>query len=703
MRTFTNAANYLEVNTTFTTSSVGCIVLYYRPNYTVYNNNAVPYSLLEFRNTATNDLLTFYKLPPSNDGGPLPWPEHLWVGCAPGTPPAANVDWRVLVNSKLDFESAPLLRTDDPAWWQYTWDAPNGCSWLFKNGLCIGGLLGRPGYHIPFTPHTYDRLRIGGDGGYTANGDIGEFAIFNYHLDDTQRENMMLTGIAGVSPGPTHWWKILGTTSPEPAEVGGSPLTVIGSPPQASFAHPTFRSVPPQIVAADKPAIGTPINPAHPLATDLIWALPFNEGSGMPKENVSGVTGTLDPDSASAPAPGGGGLGSLFWEADGSLHFTDNDAIRWEDVTVFDGLESMTICMYLTMDLYTWNSGSDFAFPNNGNPMLFGKQFSSGYSTGAQSQSVFMISLNHDDETEGSNGGHLGSPFPHLGHGSGGRWGFWTLSGQGEGPVSGGGFPSMQGIDTWTSWRTTWMPWTTRYRQIFLIYDVNAPAGERWIMRVNGRREFPGDLSIDSPLPLPTTDAPVVLGAMQVSPFGVAGGYHGKFQYIYAWAGIKPDVWQELLDSPYAMYEGSAPPNFDITAAPGAYTLDGHSAVFTLGGAPIEPEFSTEQLYATDRKALLTTLEAWNMMTKQGLTDQQVANCERVEDLYALFSTLFRHSEHYRLSFRTREMLRRGEVLGILTDEMIDGASTVAEVHAALVALRGENDRDIFSAQYQGT
>ena len=549
------------MNHTFTLAPVGCVLFYFRPNWTDYNLTF--HSLFEFSNAA-GDVLHFWKSHPVNDGTALPWPEYIFAGIMP----AGGGDWRVVIDTRVAVnEDSKIFRAVEGAWWQVTWDATNGEAWLFKNGANVGGMYGLASLHVPFTVPVFSKLRIGGDGtAYTANGDIGEFAIFDYHLSDQQREDMLLTGIAGASPAPTFWIKILGDESPEPAEIGPD-MTVVGAPPKASFAHPTFRSVPPVITPAIKPAVGTPINAEHPLSEDLIWAIPFNEGTGLPRESVSGVTATLE--STGIPGPG-----SVFvWEPDGSFHFINSaitDALRWDDVTVFDGLRAFTLCFSMTLDLYTWASGDQFAFPNVGYPMIFGKQFCAGYSAGEDSKSVFAFTLNHDDEVEATN--HHLPAGSHLGKGSGGRWGFWSMTGKGEGPPNEGGFPELEGIDTLIQWRTSWFPWTDRFRQMFFIYDVDAPPGETWQFRVNGHRHYPGNVVLDAPQPLETTDAPFVVGAMNVSPFPLSGGIHGRFQYIYIWQGAKPDAWEALLDDPFAMYRF------------GSITMEVEPGVFTLGG-----------------------------------------------------------------------------------------------------------------------
>lgn len=449
-----------------------------------------------------------------------------------------------------------MFREVEDAWWQYTWDAPNGCTWLFKNGACVGGMNnGRPGYHVPFTAPTFTNLKIGRDNpGNGANGDIGEFALFDYHLSDVQRENMRQTGIAGISPPPQFWAKILGNENPEPAEIGPD-LTVIGTPPQAAFPHPVFRDVPAQITAAMKPSTAAQIHPTQPLADGLIWAMPLNEGAGLPREHVSGVLPTLN---TSTP----GGFPAFVWEGDGSLHFNPAyvDAMRWDGTTVFDGLRSFTVCFNMKIDLFVSASGSQFAFPNLNAPMMFGKQYCMGYSQGEASQSVFAFTLNHDDETENANhhtalSGAYPQPGDHLGKRQGGRWGFWSWTGRGTGPPqSGGSFPSLEGIDTWYSWRTSWLPWDTQFRQMFLVYDTDAPVGSRWTLRINGKKEYAGDIMLDNPQPLETTSAPVVFGATNVAPFPLGGQMLGSFQYIYVWNTAKPDAWQTLLDDPYALF-----------------------------------------------------------------------------------------------------------------------------------------------------
>jgi hypothetical protein len=296
----------------------------------------------------------------------------------------------------------------------------------------------------------------------------------------------------------------------------------------------------------------------------------FNEGAGLPKEHVSGVTPILN--TSNAPGP------NFTWEADGSLHLAPHvvDALRWEGVEVFDGLTSVTFCFNMKIDLFASASGPNFAFPNSNNPMMFGKEYTSAYFAGEASQSSFGFFLNHDDEAETTNGAHTGIPFPHLGKGSGGRWGFWSLSGKGEGPGGPGpsGFPTSEGIDTFYVWRGTWLPWDTTFRQMLFIYDVDAPPAERWKLWINGRREFPADVFIDVPQPLPATVAPVVFGAINVAPYPLGGQMLGSWQYLYVWEGARPEVAEALLDDPYAMYRAT-------------YVLEPEAGIFGMAGQDV--------------------------------------------------------------------------------------------------------------------
>jgi hypothetical protein len=69
-------------------------------------------------------------------------------------------------------------------------------------------------------------------------GRMAEPAIWGLLLSQTDATNLAINKHAPglVQPGSlVHWWKLLGTTSPEPAEVGGVALTVNGA---TQTAHP---------------------------------------------------------------------------------------------------------------------------------------------------------------------------------------------------------------------------------------------------------------------------------------------------------------------------------------------------------------------------------------------------------------------------------------------------------------------------------
>ena len=140
----------------------------------------------------------------------------------------------------------------------------------------------------------------------------------------------------------------------------------------------------------------------------------------------------------------------------------------------------------------------------------------------------------------------------------------------------------------------------------------------------------------------------------------------------------------------------------DITADAGAYTLSGQDATFTFGTAP-EPGPAPD-VYAPDYVTIRTTIEAWNLMAKGGLTDQQVADANTIEGIITLMDTLWSHSEYQRLRRRTRLVLERARQMGILTDADIVDATSVTDIRALLVARYGRpDDGDIYSAAFQGT
>jgi hypothetical protein len=109
------------------------------------------------------------------------------------------------------------------------------------------------------------------------------------------------------------------------------------------------------------------------------------------------------------------------------------------------------------------------------------------------------------------------------------------------------------------------------------------------------------------------------------------------------------------------------------------------------------------RLHIVDMIQVRATLEAWNMLVANGLSDTMVANSDSVEDIELEARLLVGHIEYERLLVRSRLMLRRAEEMGVLTDADIAGALTTAEITAILTALNGEADGDIYSAFFQGT
>lgn len=116
---------------------------------------------------------------------------------------------------------------------------------------------------------------------------------------------------------------------------------------------------------------------------------------------------------------------------------------------------------------------------------------------------------------------------------------------------------------------------------------------------------------------------------------------------------------------------------------------------------PVEDVDTT--IHEVDEIEIRVTLEAWNLMVLNGLSDAIVANASTVEEIDAAVVFFMGHVEYVRLVERVRLILRRAEQLGILTDEDIDAATTTQEITNLLTALNGEADRDIYSAFFQGT
>lgn len=73
-------------------------------------------------------------------------------------------------------------------------------------------------------------------------GSYAEYAVWdNYEFDSTDLTNFA-AGYAPILIAPAklvNWWKLLGTTDPEPDLIGSCPLTLAGTAPMTSGTHPS--------------------------------------------------------------------------------------------------------------------------------------------------------------------------------------------------------------------------------------------------------------------------------------------------------------------------------------------------------------------------------------------------------------------------------------------------------------------------------
>lgn len=356
-RTFNSTSSYLELVQPFPMPLKGTILVWFKPTWA--SRDGIWHSIYQFEHPELP--VIFWKTNALYATNPPGISQFFWNGFRHWSD--TNLDWAVLENARTGFtEHSDLFNPGEGALWQYSWDLEYGDSWAGKNGIIFGGLYGRGGFHRPnLTPPTISKIRIGSDGQGAANGDIAEFAVFNYQLSDEQRMDAMFTGIEGITPPPIYYNKILGNESPEPAVIG-PPMTVVGSCPKAP--HPNGfnplgnRPVPANIVLTDKPPLTARPRPEHPLTEGLIWAMPFNQEAGAPRETVSNRL----PTAIEKPP----GYPDWFWEADGALHMKNLNIARWDNFTSFDALESFTLCMLTTFDLFISPSGPTFPFPNGG-------------------------------------------------------------------------------------------------------------------------------------------------------------------------------------------------------------------------------------------------------------------------------------------------------------------------------------------------
>jgi len=261
-----------------------------------------------------------------------------------------------------------------------------------------------------------------------------------------------------------------------------------------------------------KPSPAATIDPLHYLAADLLVAWNFSEDPNLPRERVADAA----PDTVL-------GADSMMWAGDGAYHFAGSGALEYPS-TLFDGLTAFTICGLVTIDVGSWG-GPPFPFPNQPPSGLFVKQL---YPPAAQpdpevNQTAFAISYQHADEVD--------LPL--------GRDEIWC---------------QVAGESCWYIFKVTGLPWGSQFQQLFLVYNSVAAQGERWIMRIDGVLIPPVAIYAEGNPVVPTTTAPLVLGASTVAYATVVGAHHGMFKYLYAWSGAKPTIWEPLMTDPYAFF-----------------------------------------------------------------------------------------------------------------------------------------------------
>lgn len=501
-RTF-SGANYLKLtNPTAPSGAAGTVAFRFKPTWN--GNDSADHILWEYTTAGTIvPMLSFEKYTDN----------RIYAGWYTG-----GADHRL---QSLDppYDSLLLFEAGVERVWILDWDTVVPVTRLYRDGILIAASSSA------FTPPaTFDTLTVGNrDGGASPAGGNGcEFMRFDYVLSHRQRRDLNTKPVSCISPPPVHHVKILGAASPEPALIGAD-LPLVGSPTQA--LHPTLAATcAPLMPAFVKPAPDAALNLAHPLATGLIFALPINEGTPLPVDRVSGFEGIPLPSVATV-------------DVDGALHFDSGEVLAYTN-TAFDGLAAITIAMAVTVDVGTFGSSIGFDFPNQPPSAWFAKQAKDPTFPGVTDhQSAFQVGYTHSDEADIS---------------SGGRDEIWMTIGGLDG-----------GLYSWYVFRVTKIPWTET-QQLFLIYNKNAALGSRVRLWIDGIEEPPVALYVDEAVTaapsIPTTPSALLVGGAQY----LAGTHKGKIHYIYAWEGSRPEIIDDLLDDPFALWR----PASDDAAAP---------------------------------------------------------------------------------------------------------------------------------------
>jgi len=179
-----------------------------------------------------------------------------------------TVDYRIAISD------AGLFTQSVWANWLLMWDASVPMTKLYKDGVMVGSNM----VSLNIATFATGALGVGniasggGAGSTQAAGDLCEWGRWALTPGfDADELAAALTGTKTPSCAPTspaQWCKILGDTSPEPAEFGDA-LVLVGAPPQATHPtvdycltiHPEFI---PSVAEVFEPAIAEQTNIVRP-------------------------------------------------------------------------------------------------------------------------------------------------------------------------------------------------------------------------------------------------------------------------------------------------------------------------------------------------------------------------------------------------------------------------------------------------------